>query len=370
MGVHVGNGTWTSGNTYGFAGDGTSGLYIYGAQLEEGSTPSSYIPTSGATVTRAAETLTIPAANLPWPTPNVIGSELVTNGTFDTDTSGWTVSAGLSATVSSGQVTLTNDTGFTGYSENIQQTVSGLVVGKVYRFSFDYVSGTNRVRVSWSAPFMQIYSDTATSFTFVATATSGTLVLFLDAINLGNNATIDNISVKEIDPLSVSIQMNGRMTYADDDTGLVIQFAYWSTGADTVYSALSNGGTRTGQIRFFSTDANGTPISSDSSLTTYSPGVFVPFNIAGRHGTTFVNGAIDGVALTTTTSTVDALPDLSTADLSLGNNFMGTIENFQIFDRDVGDDGLVTLTKPSEVPSLFITFDGSNDSYTVLDWSE
>ena len=44
--------------------DGTSSIYIYGAQIEVGSVPSSYIPTAGATVTRALETLAIPAANL------------------------------------------------------------------------------------------------------------------------------------------------------------------------------------------------------------------------------------------------------------------------------------------------------------------
>ena len=49
-----------------FTGDGTSGIQVYGAQREEASTPSSLIPTSGSTVTRAAETFTIPSANLPW----------------------------------------------------------------------------------------------------------------------------------------------------------------------------------------------------------------------------------------------------------------------------------------------------------------
>ena len=46
-------------------------LLVYGLQLEEGSTASSYIPTSGSTVTRAAETLTVPAANLPYSSTNM-----------------------------------------------------------------------------------------------------------------------------------------------------------------------------------------------------------------------------------------------------------------------------------------------------------
>jgi hypothetical protein len=54
-----------------YLGDGTSGVYVYGTQIEAGSTPSSYIPTSGSTVTRAAETLTVPAANMPYSSTNM-----------------------------------------------------------------------------------------------------------------------------------------------------------------------------------------------------------------------------------------------------------------------------------------------------------
>jgi len=66
-----------------FTGDGTSGIYIWGAQLEAGAFPTSYIPTNGATATRSADFASIPVADFGYNQTNVVGTFLVEWDTLD-----------------------------------------------------------------------------------------------------------------------------------------------------------------------------------------------------------------------------------------------------------------------------------------------
>ena len=365
----------------GFSASADDVILIAGTQYEQGTTPSSYIPTTSSTVTRAAETLTVPAANLPWPTPVVIGSELVTNGTFDSNTNNWTA-FNSTLSVDSNRLKIVND-GIFGSATHQFTTVSN----KVYLVTADLIYGgavDGRILINEGQFGGSIYSalDTMASFdktfsiVFKAVSHLTNIVLqnaFGTSGGFGSTGGFnfwDNVSIKEINPLALSIQMDGRMTYADNSQLYEVSHYFWNiNSSNRIVSALQTTGSFIGKQLFEQRDA-GEIDSVTGTNTDYSPGINVPFNISARHGSTFVNGSHEGTLLTANT-TPTALPDLSSTNLLLGYIFMGTIAQFRVWDNDLTDAGIVEATEPSTEPSLQLTFDGSStNSFTVLDWSE
>jgi hypothetical protein len=327
----------------------------------------------------------VPPAEFGWPEPEVIGPELVVDGSgnwvgdFDVaaDLDEWTAhnNAVITHQSASGRMRVANGaTGRAGAGISFST-----VVGEVYVLRFDGIAGTAPDGAFayiggslGSASVASIFNvdGVGLQVAFVAENTT-TWVTFLPSTTAnGLYVDIDNVSVREINPLSVSLQMDGRMTYADD--GGALTFTRWSDEVDNSielfnrFANVNTGGSGALRIRNEDPDNIVNLYSPDDY---YSPGILTPFNISSRHGSTFVNGAVDGVALTADT-TPKALPDLSNTDLEIAKDFMGTIGQFRQFAGDIGDTGLVTATNPSTEPTLSLTFDGTGGSFYNLSWSE
>ena len=354
----------------------------------------------------------VSAPQFGWPEPEFIGSELVTNGGFDTDTD-WTKGTGW--TISGGVAVATSVTG----AQSIYQPITR-TAGSIYAVSVEVSgsSGSFSLNINGSGTGDILTGDGTHTVYAVANSSNSIDFQIQQRTGVALSGTFDNVSVREINPLSVSLQMDGRMTYADEDTGASATFVtagsfvtgttyvietvgttnFTAIGAEantvgTVFTATGAGsgdGTAlpmtaqlakwggvgmaldthdaaTGGFVFTTDDGNTEYVeTSDTALT---PGVNVPFNISSRHGSTFVNGAVDGTALTANT-TPTALPDLSATNLQIAPDFMGTIGTFRQFAGDIGDAGLVTATNPSTEPTLSLTFDGTNGSFYNQTWSE
>ena len=131
----------------------------------------------------------------------VYGPELVTNGTFDTNTTGWTpTNATLS--VVGGKLRVTGTSGSIG---GVAEQSFPTVIGKLYEVAATCTNGSNNgyYTVGASSPFMIDTSSAAKQY-FVATETTTKISMRNGGTAaVGAYAEYDNVTIREVTPVPI-----------------------------------------------------------------------------------------------------------------------------------------------------------------------
>ena len=126
---------------------------------------------------------------------------LVTNGTFDTDISGW-VDGNTEGTIAwnaSGYMDMARNSG--SGSNVAKQALTGLIVGQTYKVSWNAIAVSHSHYARCGGANLSVPANGTTglfSFDFIATTTTATLEFMLSNSSTAT-ATIDNVSVYETD---------------------------------------------------------------------------------------------------------------------------------------------------------------------------
>jgi hypothetical protein len=165
-----------------YTGDGASGLYLFGAQAEQGTFPTSYIPTTSAAVTRTADSPIMSGTNFSdWYRQD--------EGTF---AASWSTVCGASAGASSTRVFAlsngTNNERLIGYALSTTIISGGTGVGATSTAGMGaYLDPTGAI-AAWAYKLNE--GGFSKNGVVAATDTSFTLPVGLNQIALGNNSPI------------------------------------------------------------------------------------------------------------------------------------------------------------------------------------
>tara|TARA_R100001443_G_scaffold23338_1_gene35529 strand:- start:6010 stop:10308 length:4299 start_codon:yes stop_codon:yes gene_type:complete len=155
-------------------------------------------------------------------------NNLITNGSFDSNTSGWTVIGGASATVNSGQGQLTNNGT---NNSSLDQTIT-TVVGRNYLVTalITPQGGGPLPRLYAAGTFSSVASNANVQqfVSVVRTATSTSTTISINANTNVNNAVtlIDDVKVFDLNPVDYSADIRGS------GTNKTVQASLGSGGVD------------------------------------------------------------------------------------------------------------------------------------------
>lgn len=162
------------------------------------------------------------------------GANLVTNGTFDTSTTGWSVIGGGTLSVETGMLKITNGN-YGGAQQNI--TVES---GSTYSITFSFKSGTAGAAMalgstSGAHDYAQIWgsSSVLTSIQRIIKATSTTLSItpYIDSGTASVTAYFDNIVVRKIHSHALT---SPDPSYTLTNSGAIP--TYWHKGNNSYYA--------------------------------------------------------------------------------------------------------------------------------------
>ena len=156
--------SWVSGNALTWTGDGYSGIYIWGAQLEALAFPTSYIATTSAQVTRASDNASMTGTNVSsW--YNIGQGTWYSEFNIIQNTTGWGLLSNQN--IGSGRIFYSNNTGvFTYDGSNVGTLLNSTAINTFYKVASSLTQTLNTNCGSGNTP-----TTTATNGNLLNTTT-------------------------------------------------------------------------------------------------------------------------------------------------------------------------------------------------------
>jgi hypothetical protein len=269
-----------------YTGDGSSGVYLWGAKIEQASAASRYVPISelqGAGDALGRNDYSASKNGLAYEV--ISNPELITNGSFDADTDwtknpGWTISGGAA------HAATTSNT-------EIRQEGFSFVAGQSYAVTFtlsNYESGSFTVQMSGGGSTLGSARSANGTYTEVLTpAGSRTQIGILTTGGSGATGTIDNVSITlatgTLEPVwGTNVSAGELLTngdFSDGDTGWTVPSGWTISGG-----VASCDGTNTVQLTQAYTPTVGQLYLVTFDVTAWTSGNIRP--IVGAYGDTIV----------------------------------------------------------------------------------